>query len=142
MSDYLIRTGDTIRITIASPAVVPALLAPVPLRGSGTLLVAGAAACLAGDELPLRLRVPLTYTAPPFDIPGTGTLSLTLGPANLTRQTLNGRAILLKGQAFVALLTVATPAQKPVSTGTVPDPLLSKPGTARFLTGNATVVAG
>ena len=143
MTDFIMKTGDTIKVTIPPPAVVPALAAPVPLTGSSTtVIVNDMPACLAGDELPTVLRVPLPYTAPPFTNPGTGKLTLTLLPGNQTLQTSNGKAILIKGQQFTALFTVETPATQTTPAGPVPDPELAKPGTAEFITANTTAQAG
>lgn len=141
--DFIMRTGDMVQITIPPPTVVPQLAAPVPLTGTSTnLIVVGAAACLEGDELPPSLRGPLTYTAPPFVTPGTGTLQLTLTPTNKTALTENGKKILIKGEQFIAKFTVETPAQQPTPAGPVPDPVAVKPGTAQFITTNATTLAG
>ena len=144
MADFVIRTGDLLQVTVPEPAVVPALEAPVPLTGSSTdVTVGGLPVCLQGDELPVALREPLVYTAPPFTVPGTGTLMLTLLPENLTRQTTNGgKPLLIGGGTFPAVFTVETPATQPTPAGPVPDPELEKPGTARFITGNASVTAG
>ena len=98
--------------------------------------------CLAGDEIPVELREPLPYTAPPFVTPGTGRLTLTLLPANQTLLTSNGKAILLKGEVFAALFTVETPATQPAPSGPVPDPVADKPGTAEFIPADETVLAG
>ena len=143
MPDFIIRTGDMIKVTIPKPAVIPLLEAPVPLKGSSAdVRVAGTPACLLGDELPLSLREPLPYTAPPFTNPGTGKLTLKLLPGNQTLQAKNGKAILIKGQKFAALFTVQTPATQTTPAGPVPNPLLAKPGTAEFITTNETVKAG
>lgn len=144
MGDFVIRTGDMLRVTIPPPAVVPMLEAPVPLSGSSTnVTVNDMPICLQGDELPMELREPLPYTAPPFTAPGTGTLTLTLLPANMTRQTRNGgKPILIKGESFQAMFTVETPATQPSPTGPIPDPELEKAGTAEFVTTNETVTAG
>jgi hypothetical protein len=143
MPDFVIRTGDMVKVTIPPPAVIPLLEAPVPLTGSSTTVtVAGTPACLLGDQLPLELQEPLPYTAPPFTNPGTGKLTLTPLPANQTLQTKNGKALLIKGQQFVALFSVQTPATQATPAGPVPDPLLAKPGTAQFITTNETVKAG
>lgn len=142
MGDFIIKTGDLLKITIPPPAIVPMLEAPVPLEGSGeTVLVNSMPICLRGDELPDILREPLPYTAPPFTIPGTGTLTLTLLPANMTLQTSNGEPILIKGEQFPALFTVEVPANQPTPAGPVPDPVIEKPGTAEFITTNETVTA-
>jgi hypothetical protein len=143
-ADIVMRTGDMIQITIPAPTVVPQIQAPVPLTGSSTnVTVVGTAACLQGDELPPVLRVPLVYTAPPYVTPGTGTLTLTLMPTNLTKQTTNGgKPLLLKGETFQAMFTVNSPAMQPTPAGPVPDPLVQKPGTARFISTNQVVKAG
>lgn len=132
-----------IKITIPPPVLVPAIQAPVPLKGTSTdVQVDNQFVCLQGDELPMSLRGPLPYTAPPFVTPGTGTLKLTLLPANTTLQSSNGKKILIKGQTFTATFTVQAPAMQPTPGGPVPDPVAVKPGTAQFITTNATTYAG
>ena len=144
MTDFVIKTGDMLEVTIPEPAVVPALEAPLPLTGSSAnVTIGGVPVCLQGDELPMELREPLPYTAPPFSIPGTGMLTLTLLPENLTQQTTNGgKPLLIRGATFTAMFTVEDPAQQPTPTGPVPDPEVEKPGTARFITTNESVQAG
>jgi hypothetical protein len=144
MADIVMRTGDLVQITIPAPAIVPQIEAPVPLTGSSTnVTVVGTPACLQGDELPPELRGPLVYTAPPFTIPGTGTLTLTLMPNNLTLKTKNaGKPLLLKGGTFQAMFSVDSPATQPTPGGPVPDPEVEKPGTARFISTNQIVKAG
>lgn len=143
MADFIIRTGDMIKVTIPPPAVVPLLEEPVPLTGSSENVTAvGAPVCLLGDQLPPALQEPLPYTAPPFTTPGTGKLTLTLLPSNQTVQTTNGKVLLIKGGQFSALFSVETPAMQPTPGGPVPDPVLAKPGTAEFITTNETVKAG
>lgn len=142
MGDFIIHTGDLLRVTIVPPVIVPLLQAPVALTGSsGNLTINGLPACLLGDELPLPLQEALPYTAAPFAIPGTGTLGLTLSPANLSVQARNGKPLLLKGSVFTALFTVATPATQATPSGPVADPVAIKTGTAEFITTNATVKA-
>lgn len=143
MSDVVIKTGDLLKVTIDPPAIIPLLQAPVPLTGSSRdVMVAGSPVCLVGDELPVELREPLPYTAPPFTNPGTGKLTLALLPANRTQLTRNGTAILIKGAVFTALFTVATPATQTTPAGPVPDPLGAKAGTAEFIPADVTVAAG
>jgi hypothetical protein len=142
MADTVIRTGDMIQITIPAPTIVPAIVAPVPLTGSSTnVTVVGTLVCLEGDELPPVLRVPLPYTSPPYVTPGMGTLSLTLMPNNTTKTTTNGKPLLLLGGTFKATFTVSAPAMQPTPGGPVPDPLTSKPGTAKFISTNQIVKA-
>lgn len=143
MADFIVRTGDMLQVTIPPPAVVPMLEAPVPMVGTGTtVMAAGPAICLEGDQIPPTVRGPLPYTAPPFVTPGTGTLQLVIAPpANLTTKTLNGKPILLKGTTFQAVFQVESPAMQPTPAGPVPDPLLVKTGTAQYITTNTTVLA-
>lgn len=142
MTDFILRSNDFLQVTLA-PAIVPQLAAPVPLVGTGsTVIVVGMPICLEGDEIPPSVRVPLTYTAPPFVTPGMGTLSVTLLPTNKTAQTQNKKKILLLGGTFPAKFSVTTPATQPTPTGPVPDPVTTKPGTAKFITSNQTVKAG
>lgn len=142
-SDFVIKTGDMIQITIPPPAIVPLIMAPVPLIGTSTsVTVMNMPVCLQGDELPPMLRVPLTYMSPPFVTPGMGTLTVMLTPANFTLQTSNGKPILIKGGPFMATFQVTVPAMQPTPAGPIPDPLLVKPGTAQFITTNLVVKAG
>jgi hypothetical protein len=142
-ADFIMKTGDFIRITIFPPVVVPMLVAPVPLVGSSSdVSVMSMPVCLEGDELPPMLRAPMPYVSPPFVTPGVGTVSVTLLPVNKTMTTKNGKAILIKGTPFPAEFTVFVPAMQPTPTGPVPDPVAKKPGLAEFITTNATMKAG
>jgi hypothetical protein len=137
MGDFIIKSGDSLQVVIPLPAVVVELALPVPLVGSGTdVRVDDTPVCLLGDELPAALAGLLVYTVPPeFDIPGTGTL--TLSKPNVTAKTLSGgKPILIKGQ-FSATFNVVTPA----FFGEVPDPDLEKVGIATFITTDTTVTA-
>jgi hypothetical protein len=59
VGDFVLRTGDLVKVTIPPPAVIPALEGPVPLEGSAeTLTVCEMTVCLQGDELPEILRQP------------------------------------------------------------------------------------
>ena len=131
----IIKTGDQIKITIPPPAIVPMLQAPVPLLGSSqNVLEESKPICLLGDELPMAIKSPMPYTAPPFVTPGMGSLQIILLPTNLTKLTMNGKPIILKGATFQAIFNVSAPAMQPTPAGPVPDPLLVKPGTAMFIT--------
>jgi Contractile injection system spike tip protein len=144
MADFVIKTGDMLQITVPPPALVPPLMAPVPLIGTGaTVLVNHQPICLEGDELPPVLRFPLPYTAPPFVTPGLGTLSVSLSPANKSlRTSVSGRSALLKGATFMATFTVTVPAMQPTPVGPVPDPVATKPCTAQFITTTVDTQAG
>jgi hypothetical protein len=143
VADFIIKTGDMIRITIFPPAIVPLLLSPMPLIGTSTnLMVSNMPVCLEGDELPISLRIPLPYTAPPFVTPGMGLVSVTLTPMNKSLQSKNKKAILIKGTPFIAEFQVTVPAMQPMVPSPIPDPVLKKPGIAEFITTNVTVKAG
>jgi hypothetical protein len=144
VADFVLKTGDMLQVTVPPPAVVPMLVAPVPLIGTGAPnLVNSMTICVQGDELPPVLRVPLPYVSPPFVTPGMGTLTLILTPANLTlRTSVGGKPALIKGTPFTAIFNVTVPAMQPTPVGPVPDPLVSKPGTAQFITTNINVRAG
>ena len=144
MADFIIKTGDMLQVTVPPPALVPQLVAPVPLMGTGaTVLISNMPVCLQGDELPPPIRGPLMYTAPPFVTPGVGTLTIILLPTNLTiRSTGSSKPMLLKGATFQAMFNVSAPAMQPTPAGPIPDPLLVKPCQAQFITTNMTVQAG
>jgi hypothetical protein len=137
VGDFVIKTNDMIQITITPPAVVPMLMAPVPLIGTGTTVMIGnVPICLMGDELPPSLKAPMPYTSPPFVTPGMGTLTIILAPNNLSKKTVNGKAMILKGATFQASFAVSSPAMQPTPAGPVPDPVMTKPGTCQFITTN------
>jgi hypothetical protein len=144
MADFIIKTGDMLQVTVPPPAIVPQLIAPVPLMGTGmTVLVNNQPVCLQGDELPIALKVPLMYTAPPFVTPGMGTLTVILLPTNLTMTTTAiGKPALLKGSMFQAMFNVSAPAMMPTPAGPVPDPVVVKPCQAQFITTTINAQAG
>ncbi len=137
------KTNDMIQITITPPALVPMLAAPIPLIGTAAqVTIGGVPICLQGDEQPPSTKAPMPYTSPPFVTPGMGTLTIMVTPANLSKQTENGKPLLLKGATFQASFAVSAPAMQPTPAGPVPDPVLTKPGTCSFITTNLTVQAG
>jgi hypothetical protein len=76
--------------------------------------------------------------APPYVIPGTGKLSVTLKDANKTSTTKDDgdKKMLLKGSTFDAKFEVQSPAQQPSPSGTIPDSTSSYSGTAQFISTN------
>jgi hypothetical protein len=143
VGDFIIKTNDMIQITITPPAIVPMLMAPVPLIGTGTTVTIGnVPICLQGDELPPSLKAPMPYTSPPFVTPGTGTLTIMLAPNNLSTKSQNGKPMILKGATFQASFAVQSPAMQPTPAGPVPDPVMTKPGTCQFITTNINTQAG
>ena len=143
MGDFIIKTNDQIQFTVPPPTLIPMIAAPVPMIGTGTqVTVANVPICLQGDELPPTLKAPMPYTAPPFVTPGMGTLTIMLMPTNLSKQTQNGKPIILKGSTFQCSFAVQSPAMQPTPAGPVPDPVMTKPGTCTFITTNINVKAG
>ena len=141
--DMIIKTGDMIRFTIVPPAVVPTMVAPIPLIGSSTKVkVLKMPACLDGDELPMMLMAPQPYTSPPFVTPGMVTVKVNLLPTNKTMITKDSKAVLIKGTPFTVDLTVTVPAMQPTPAGPIPDPVAKKAGMAEFITTNFIVKAG
>jgi hypothetical protein len=143
MGDFTLRSNDMIQFTCA-PAIVPMLAAPIPLIGTGTTcLIGGQPACLMGDELPPSIAGALPYTQPPFVTPGAGKiLKIMLTPQNLTKQTQQGKQMLLKGAQFTATFQVSAPAMQPNPPAPpVPDPQLMKTFQCQFITSNMNVQA-
>ena len=136
MADFIIKTGDMLQVTVPPPAVVPQLAAPVPLMGTGmTVMINNQPVCLQGDELPIAIKGPLMYTAPPFVTPGMGTLTITLMPNNLTvLSSATSKPMLLKGATFQAMFNVSAPAMQPTPAGPIPDPVVVKPCQCQFVT--------
>ncbi|MEU9979257.1 hypothetical protein [Streptomyces sp. NPDC051014] len=143
MTDFIVRTGDTVLVTIPG-AIIPSAMAPVPLRGSALKSTAvEMAVCLEGDELPMQLKVPLVYTTPACPIPGMGTLTLSLTPANKSAKLkCEGKAVLLKGGSFTAKFDASSNPAKQPPPASAPDPMPVKNGTAVFVTTNAVCAAG
>jgi hypothetical protein len=142
VGDFVIATGDVLQITMTPPTVVPQLVAPIPLTGTSTVVtIVGKPACVLGDELPPAIKAPMPYTAPPYAVPGMGTVTIILTPSNFTQVSQNTKPLLIKGGPFQVQFQVTVPAQLPPPAST-PDPLVVKPGTAQFITTNMIVKAG
>ncbi|WP_372369698.1 hypothetical protein [Candidatus Uabimicrobium sp. HlEnr_7] len=144
-ADFIIRTGDSIQITMNPPETYPTLSAPITLTGSGSSVNGvSMAICLEGDETPQLLLAPQPYQSPTYyTTPGMGTVTIKLGGTNKTSKTKNGKAILIKGQPFQAEFSVTVPAiyVNEASGATVTDPVSKKTGTVQFITSNTTVKA-
>lgn len=134
--------GDLLQVTIHPPAVVPLLVAPVPLVASGFATVDGKAVCVEGDELPPSLRSPIQYMCPPFVVPGMGKLSVSLASDHKTATAADeGHVMLRKGATFQVKFEVQVPAQQPSPGGPVPDATPSYAGTAQFISTDSLAVA-
>lgn len=120
----------------AAVVVVP----PGFLTGSGPASLNGKMYCVDGDEK--NLSVPgCTYIAPPYVIPGVGTVSIAslAGDQKAVKTQTGGKAVLLKGSSFTADFEVQSPAQQPTPGGPVPDTTPKYSGTGMFITTNMKV---
>ena len=144
MSDSIIIDGDMVNFL---PTYGSAVVVPIPTTISGTAAkttVAGKAPCLEGDEGDVQ-SAGCMYIAPPYVIPGTGTLKIDrLGSDQLTETTkIEGKKVILHGTMFDAVFEVQSPAQMPAPPGP-PDPdSMTKysGGKGMFVPTNLTVMA-
>lgn len=144
MSNLIIIDGDVVNFlpTYGSAVVVPI---PTTIAGSASkTTVAGKAACLEGDEKDVQ-SAGCMYVAPPYVIPGTGTLKIDkLAGDQLTEKTkIEGKKVILHGSTFDAVFEVQSPAQMPAPPGPpVPDSMTKySGGKGMFVPSNASVEA-
>ena len=142
MNDLVVLDGDLAMFLPAFGAAV-VVVRPGPITGSGPATTGGHAVCLEGDEDSVSVAGCM-YVAPPYVIPGTGTLQIDQLAGDQLTQTVAGgsKKLILKGSQFVAKFTVASPAQQPQVSGPVPDATPSYSGNGQFVTVNATARAG
>lgn len=142
MGDYVLVDGDQALFMPAFGSAV-VVVQPGRITGSGPAKVTGKAACVSGDES--SVSVPgCMYTAPPYVIPGTGTLQIAaLGGDQLapTSKT-GGKQFMVKGSTFTAKFSVQAPAMQPTAGGPVPDPVPQYSGSGQFMNTNMTTKAG
>jgi hypothetical protein len=142
VSDFLVNDGDLAMFLPAFGAAV-VVVRPGTITGSGPATATGHAVCVEGDED--SVSVPgCMYVAPPYVIPGTGTLQIDQLAGDQLTQTVaaGGKKSILKGSQFIAKFTVAGPAQQPQASGPVPDATPSYTGQGQFVTTNTSVKAG
>ncbi|MCB0594631.1 MAG: hypothetical protein H6557_11920 [Lewinellaceae bacterium] len=113
MADFILVDGDMANFL---PAFGTAIVAVQPgtLSGTGPGAIGNKSICIQGDES--SVNVPgCMYVAPPYVIPGNGTLSIeSLAGDQLAKKTNSGgTAVILKGSMFNALFQVNSPAQQP-----------------------------
>ncbi len=139
--DLVIITGDQ---AIFDPSFPPATVVAQPgvITGSAKKKSNGLVVCAAGDEASVVVAG-AAYFTPSFPIPGVGTLTIeSLMPDQQAKKDKSGgRALILRGSKFRARFQVASPAQVPVTGGTVPDPTPVYSGTGSFITTNTRVRA-
>jgi hypothetical protein len=140
MLDFILTTGDK---AIFNPNFAEAIVVvrPGSLTGTGRATINKKTICVVGDEK--KVTVPdCPYTSPPFVTPGVGILSIQSLASNQKAQKVKsiGKAVLLKGTAFIARFKVITPAEIPPTpvSPPEPDPMRFYPGTGYFTTTNTT----
>jgi hypothetical protein len=113
MADFILIDGDKAMFLPAfGPATV--VVRPGDLKGSGPATLNGKKMCVDGDEK--TVSVPgCMYMAPPYVIPGTGTLKIAALAGNQKAQKTKtgGKPVLLKGGNFTAKFEVQNPAKQP-----------------------------
>ncbi len=142
MGDFILIDGDQ---ALFQPSFGPATVVVMPgrLTGSGPMKACGKPACVSGDEG--SVSVPgCMYTAPPYVIPGSGTLEIAalagdqLAPTSKT----GGKKLMVKGSTFTAKFSVQAPAMQPQPAAPpVPDPTPQYSGSGSFLTTNTSTKA-
>ncbi|MCB9350527.1 MAG: hypothetical protein H6573_23870 [Lewinellaceae bacterium] len=138
MPGPILLTGDKVNFMPAFGAAT-VVVKPGALAGSGPTLLGGKPVCVVGDEA--KVSVPgCTYIAPPYVIPGTGTLKIDslAGDQKAVKTKVGGKPVLLKGSNFVAVFEVQSQAkQPPPGPGSpIPDPTPKYSGQGSFTTTN------
>ncbi len=137
MTDSILIDGDQVifQPTFGKAVVV---IKPGKLAGSGPATLNEKKVCVDGDEQ--DVSVPgCMYTAPPYVIPGSGTLKISaLAKDQKAEKTkTGGKAVLLKGGNFTATFEVQSQAKQPQPPGPpVPDPTPQYSGQGSFITTN------
>lgn len=134
MTDHLLIDGDIAQF-VPTFGVAIVSVQPGTITGSGPATFSGKNICVVGDET--SVSVPgCMYLAPPFVIPGAGTLEIASlnGDQIATRDTCGGKAIMLRGSQFIARFKVSAPAMMPPLA--IPDPTLEYSGSGSFTTSN------
>lgn len=133
--DKIILQGDQAMFQPTMGAAVLIGNLSIPINGSGTMTVTGKKVCLEGDEK--NVQLPINYIQGPYIIPGMGILKITgLAGDQLSKKTVNNKALILKGSTFQAEMQVTAPAQQPTPSGPVPDATPKYSGMGQFITSN------
>ena len=124
---FAIKDGD---VVVFMPSFGTALVTPIPTTISSSATstsVVDTPVCLEGDEREVE-SPGCAYIAPPFVVPGVGTLKIMkLGADQVSQNaTIEGKKVILQGSVFQAVFEVQTPAQIPVAC--TPDPVPQYPG--------------
>lgn len=144
MGDMILVDGDQ-ALFLPTFGAATVVVQPGRLSGSAPMKVTGKTACIDGDEG--SVSVPgCMYVAPPYVIPGSGTLSISqLAGDQLAPTTKSGgKQVMVKGSQFTAMFAVQAPAmQPPPGPGSpIPDPSPEYSGSGAFVPTNLLVKAG
>lgn len=138
MPDFVLIEGDK---AVFMPAFGAAMVVVQPgdLKATGPATLKGKKICVEGDEK--KVSVPgCSYMAPPYVIPGTGTLKIAAlaGNQKARNTKTGGKVVLLKGGNFTAKFEVQNPAkQPPPGPGPpIPDATPQYSGNGMFITTN------
>ncbi len=140
MTDTLLIDQDQV-LFLPNFGAATVVVLPGQLAASGKAKVGGKKVAIDGDEKQVQVAGCM-YTAPPFVVPGTGTLKIDAlaGDQKASHTRVGGTPVLLKGGNFSAKFEVQSPAQQPTPGGPVPDatPLYSG-GQGSFISTNLVV---
>jgi hypothetical protein len=141
MGDLIIIDSDVAMFIPAFGSAV-VVVQPGNITGSGPATISGKPICVDGDES--SVEVPgCMYVAPPYVIPGSGTLKIDALAGNQLAKHTNtgGKAVILKGGNFTAKFEVQSPAkQPPPGPGSpIPDSMSSYSGQGMFVPSNVKV---
>jgi hypothetical protein len=146
MSDFVLIDGDTVMF-MPSFGVAVVAVQPGKLAASGPATLGGKKLCVDGDEKNVQVAG-CQYTAGPYSIPGTGTLSISAlaGDQKAQHTQTGGKPLLLKGGNFTAKFKPdpgpAAAKQPPPGPGSpIPDATPEYSGQGSFVTTNAKLKA-
>jgi hypothetical protein len=138
VADFILIEGDK-AVFLPAFGAATVVVRPGDLKASGPATLNGKKVCVDGDEK--NVSVPgCMYIAPPYVIPGTGTLKIAALAGNQKAQKTKtgGKPVLLKGSNFTAKFEVQNPAkQPPPGPGSpIPDAAPQYSGSGMFVTMN------
>lgn len=142
MSDFVLVDGDR-ALFMPNFGAAMVVVKPGKLSGSGPMTIRNKKICVDGDES--SVNVPgCQYVAPPYVIPGTGTLTIDAlaGDQLASTSTTGDVQLMVKGSKFTAKFSVVAPAMQPQSGPPTPDATTEYSGSGKFLTTNTKIKAG
>ncbi len=138
MLDTIVVDGDLLMFEPMFGHRIVTVLAPVTIRGTGMCQIGGRRVCVVGDEKILQINA--LYNAPPFLL-GQGKIIVTLMPDQIALPVTSGRALITKGQRFMAMFMPIQPAKMP-GPPTIDPLLIPTPGFGHFIPSQFVAKAG